>query len=47
LLILIATPVFRVAALVASFAFERDLKYVVISLTVLALLAYGLLAGSF
>lgn len=41
-LILIATPVMRVIFAAIGFARERDLKFVAVSLTVLALLAYGL-----
>jgi uncharacterized membrane protein len=42
LLILIATPVARVAFSVIGFAGERDWLYVGVTLTVLALLLYGL-----
>jgi uncharacterized membrane protein len=42
LLILIATPVARVAFSVFAFAEERDWLYVVITLIVLAILVYGL-----
>lgn len=42
LLLLIATPVARVAFSVAAFALERDSKYVVITLIVLGLLLYSL-----
>jgi uncharacterized membrane protein len=45
-LLLIATPVARVAACSIAFAFQRDKLYVVVSLIVLALLAYSLLVGS-
>jgi uncharacterized membrane protein len=41
-LLLIATPVMRVIFGVVGFARERDWKFVVISLIVLALLLYGL-----
>jgi len=41
-LLLIATPVMRVAFAVYAFARGKDPKFVVISLIVLALLAYGL-----
>jgi uncharacterized membrane protein len=44
LLILIATPVARVAFSVFAFAEERDWMYVVITLIVLALLVYSLSA---
>ena len=43
ILILIATPVARVVFAVVSFAIERDRLYVVVSLTVLAVLIFGLL----
>ena len=42
LLILIATPVARVAFACAAFALQRDWTYVTISAIVLALLIYGL-----
>jgi uncharacterized membrane protein len=42
LMLLIATPVARVAFASAAFAMERDRTYVVISLLVLAVLLYGL-----
>jgi uncharacterized membrane protein len=42
LLILIATPVARVAFSVAAFAVERDWLYVLITLIVLAILLYSL-----
>jgi uncharacterized membrane protein len=45
LLVLIATPVAQVAMSVLGFARERDFRYVVIGLIVLAFLAYGLLDG--
>ena len=43
LLLLIATPVARVAFSVAAFARERDWTYVIITLIVLAILLYSLL----
>jgi uncharacterized membrane protein len=43
LLLLIATPVARVAFSVAAFARERDWTYVMITLAVLAILLYSLL----
>lgn len=43
LLLLIATPVARVAMAVAGFALERDRLYVVVSLIVLAVLAFSLM----
>jgi uncharacterized membrane protein len=46
LLLLIATPVARVAFSVFGFAEERDWVYVVITLIVLALLVYSLSGGS-
>jgi uncharacterized membrane protein len=42
LLLLILTPVMRVAVSVVSFALDRDRRYVLITLTVL-----GVLIGSF
>jgi len=45
LLLLIITPIARVAFSAISFALERDYMYVVVSLIVLAVLIYGL-AGS-
>ncbi len=45
LLVLIATPVARVAFSVFSFLQLRDSKYVLITLTVLALLLYSLFRG--
>lgn len=41
-LLLIATPVARVAFLVAAFALERDRMYVVVSATVLIILLYSI-----
>ena len=43
--ILIATPVFRVAVSSLYFAHERDTKYVLISLAVLAMLIFALVSG--
>jgi uncharacterized membrane protein len=45
-LVLIATPVLRVAACSIAFACQRDRLYVVVSLIVLVLLLYSLLVGS-
>ncbi len=45
LLLLILTPVARVAFSVVAFGFEHDYKYVFITLIVLAVLLYSLLAG--
>jgi uncharacterized membrane protein len=45
ILLLIATPIFRVAFAVVAFAIERDRLYVAISLTVLAVLLFGMLRG--
>ncbi len=42
LLVLIATPVVRVAASIVSFALERDRKYVVITSVVLAILLFSI-----
>ena len=44
-LILVATPIARVAASVVSFALQRDLLYVAVTLVVLTLLLIGLLAA--
>jgi uncharacterized membrane protein len=43
ILLLIATPIARVAFAVIGFAIERDRLYIVVSLTVLAVLIFGLL----
>lgn len=45
LLLLIATPVVRVAFSVVAFALERDRMYVVITLIVLAVLLFSLAGG--
>jgi len=45
LLLLIATPVARVAFSVAAFALQRDRLYVVVTLVVLAILLYSLTSG--
>jgi uncharacterized membrane protein len=45
MLLLIATPILRVAFSLAGFALERDRKYVAITAIVLALLLYGLISG--
>jgi uncharacterized membrane protein len=45
LLLLIATPIARVAFSVLGFALERDYKYVTITTVVLAILLYSLIAG--
>jgi uncharacterized membrane protein len=45
LLLLIATPVARVAFSVGAFLYERDWKYVAVSLLVLGLLFYSLFGG--
>jgi len=47
LLLLIATPVARVAFSVFAFALERDRLYVVITLIVLAILIFSLMGGQF
>ncbi|HYL76108.1 MAG TPA: DUF1634 domain-containing protein [Bryobacteraceae bacterium] len=44
-LVLIATPVMRVASSAYAFAKQRDRRYVVITLVVLGILSYGLLAS--
>ncbi|HXX24863.1 MAG TPA: DUF1634 domain-containing protein [Terriglobia bacterium] len=45
LLLLIATPVARVAFSVAAFALQRDRLYVVVTLIVFAILIYSLAGG--
>jgi uncharacterized membrane protein len=45
LLILIATPIARVAFSVMAFLYQRDWTYVVVTLVVLGLLVYSLLGG--
>jgi len=47
LLLLIATPVARVAFSVVAFAIERDWLYVAVALIVLAVLTYSLMGGAF
>lgn len=46
LLLLVATPICRVIFAVVAFAMERDRLYVAISLTVLAVLLFGMLRAS-
>jgi uncharacterized membrane protein len=45
LVLLIATPVLRVALTLVAFAIQRDRVYIVLTAVVLALLLYGLLWG--
>ncbi len=45
LLLLIATPIARVAFSIVAFAFERDRTYVAITSIVLVILMYSLLSG--
>jgi uncharacterized membrane protein len=45
LVLLIATPVMRVALTLVAFALQRDRLYVVLTAVVLALLLYGLIWG--
>jgi len=45
ILLLIATPIARVAVSLIGFAFERDGKYVAITAIVLAILLYSLTGG--
>jgi uncharacterized membrane protein len=45
LLILIATPIARVAFSVAAFLYQRDWIYVAVTVVVLGLLVYSLLGG--
>ncbi len=44
--LLIATPIARVAATLVAFASQRDRTYVVVAALVLGVLLYGLLAGA-
>lgn len=44
--VLIATPVLRVALSTLYFSFEKEKKYVLITLAVLAMLIFALLSGS-
>jgi uncharacterized membrane protein len=44
--VLIATPVLRVALSTLYFAYEGDKKYVLITVTVLAMLLFALVSGS-
>ena len=46
ILLLIATPIARVAVSLVGFALERDRKYVVITLIVLTVLLYSLISGA-
>jgi uncharacterized membrane protein len=46
ILLLVATPITRVAVSLAGFALERDGKYVVITAIVLLVLLYSLVSGS-
>ena len=46
LLVLIATPIARVAFMLVMFALQRDRLYVVLTTIVLLLLLYGLLSGA-
>ena len=46
LLVLIATPVARVAFALVAFALQRDRTYVIVTLAVLSILAYGLVTGA-
>lgn len=46
ILVLIATPIARVAFSLVGFAFERDRAYVTITAIVLAILLYSLISGA-
>jgi uncharacterized membrane protein len=46
LLLLIATPIARVAFAAFAFALEKDYMYVIITLIVLAVLLYSLLGSA-
>jgi uncharacterized membrane protein len=45
ILLLIATPIARVAFSLLGFAFEGDKKYILITAIVLAILIYGVISG--
>jgi uncharacterized membrane protein len=45
LLVLIATPIARVAFSLVAFVLQRDRTYVVVTLTVLSILAYSLMSS--
>ena len=45
LMLLVATPVLRVAVSVIAFGLERDMRYVIITLIVLAILITSFLLG--
>ena len=47
LLVLIATPIARVAFSLVAFALQRDRIYVIVTLIVLAVLLYSLTGGHF
>lgn len=46
ILVLIATPVFRVIVSAIGFSVEKDRQFLIISLTVLGMLLIGILSGS-
>jgi len=46
ILVLIATPVFRVIVSAIGFSLERDRQYLIISLAVLGMLLIGIFSGS-
>jgi uncharacterized membrane protein len=46
ILLLIATPITRVAVSLVGFAFERDGKYMIITAIVLAVLLYSVITGA-
>ena len=46
LVLLIATPIVRVAFTTVAFALQRDRTYVIVTLIVLALVVYSLTGGS-
>ncbi len=43
--ILISTPIIRVAFSAVTFAVEKDWRYVIITLVVLAIIFFGMLSG--
>lgn len=46
ILVLIATPILRVALCLAGFALERDRRYVTVTAIVLAVLLYSVISGA-
>jgi uncharacterized membrane protein len=46
LMVLLATPVFRVASMIVAFAWEKDWRYAAISAVVLCVLIFGIFFAS-